>query len=258
MPQYTLLTIVTDMLTETKEEGVESIESGNTTENGLICVNIVNQLYENVLNRFKWKHLKSFKTLIAGTYLNTLKGSTGDTYVDAKSVYYGAVNEENKVKYIDPEEFIRRTIGRDTTEANITVLNGIKVQTDQDPTFFTTINDTELVFDSIPSGAGLVASNCKTFVITHPTARVITDTGTFNLPIQLQPYFRDLCVAKALEILADEDTKADKKKRDAEKNISKIAYAGGFVEKDDDAFKYIKTRSGNYTYKRNISNGLPN
>lgn len=258
MPSYTLLTIVTDMLVRTNSEGVTSVQSGSTTDDGLIAVNLVNQVYEDLLNRYKWKHLKSFKVLTAGSYLNTLKGTSGESYVDGCNIYYGAINEENRIPYVTPEEFIRRTIGRNTTDSNIVVLNGIKVQNDQDPSFFTTINDTELVFDSIPTGAGLVASNSKAFIITHPTARITADAGTFNLPIQLQPYFRDLCIAEALEVLADEDTKADKMRRKAEKNISKIAYAGGFVEKLDDAFKHIRVRSGQYFYQRNITNGMPN
>ncbi len=258
MPQYTLLTIVTDMLVHTNSEGVTTVQSGSTTDEALIAVNLVNQVYEELLNKYKWKHLKSYKALTAGSYINTLKGAAGDSYVDAYNIYYGAVNLENKICYITPEEFIRRTIGRDTTESNIVVLNGIKVQNDQDPTFFTTINDTELVFDSIPTGAGLVASNSKALIITHPTSRITADAGTFNLPIQLQPYFKELCIAEALVVLADEEGKSDKKRREAEKNISKIAYAGDFVEKFNDAFKYVKVRSGSSAYMRNMNNGLPN
>jgi hypothetical protein len=258
MPQYTLLTIVTDMLVRVNSEGVTSVQSGSTTDDGLIAVNLVNQVYEDLLNRYKWKHLKSFKVLTAGSAINTLKGTTGEAYVDGYNVYYGTINEENKISYVTPEEFVRRTIGRDTTDANIVVLNGLKIQNDQDPTFYTSINDTELVFDSMPSGAGLVAGNSKAFIMTYPSSRVITDSGTFNLPIQLQPYFRDLCVAEALEVMADEDTKADKMRKKAEKNISKIAYAGKFVEHFDDPFKYLQVRSGANYYQRNITNGMPN
>lgn len=258
MPSYTLLTVVTDMLVRTNSEGVSSVQSGATTEDGLIAVNLVNQVYEDLLNRYKWKHLKSFKVLTAGTYLNTLKGTTGESYVNGYNIYYGLINEENRICYVTPEEFVRRTIGRDTTDSNIVVLNNLKIQNDQDPSFFTTINDTELVFDSMPTGAGLVAGNSKAFIMTHPSTRITADAGTFNLPIQLQPYFRDLCIAEALEVIADEDTKADKMRRKAEKNISKIAYAGGFVEHFDDAFKYIKVRSGQCFYQRNITNGMPN
>lgn len=252
MPQYTLLTIVTDMLVKIKSEGVESVESGQTTEDALMCVNLVNVEYEGLLNQYKWRHLRSYKPLVAGTYLNTLKGDTNDTYVDGRNIYYGEIDDEHCVKYVDPEEFIRRTIGRTSTDSNVDVINNIKVRNDIDPTYYTSFDDTELVFDAMPTGAGLVASDSKALVYTHPSERITTDAGTFNLPKQLQPYFRDLCIAVALETLADEDTKADKLKRTAIKNINKIAYAGKFVDRDEDVFKHIKVRNGNFSYPRNV------
>lgn len=252
MPQYTLLTIVTDMLVATKSEGVTSIEDGDTTEEALLCVNLANQTYEELLGRFKWKHLKSFKNLTAGTYLNTLKGAAGDLFVDAYNIYYGAVNEEFKVHYVEPEDFIQRTLNRSSTDTNVTILNEIKVYKDQVPTFYTSFDDTELVFDSMPTVAGLVAGNALGLIYTYPLTRLTSNNDTFDLPSILQPYFKGLCIAEALEILADEDTKADKKRRFANKQIAKIAHAGNFVEKLDDAFKHLKVRGSNWM-SRNIT-----
>ncbi len=253
MPNYTLLTVVQDILTGITTESVASIESGSTTEEALRVVNLINREYESLLNKVKWKHLKSFKSLIAGTNLNQLKGDIGDSYIKWDTVRYGSINQEKLICYIEPEEFMRRTVGRNSTDTNITVIDGKKIWNDRNPSFYTTFDDVELTFDAIPTGSGLVPADSSAYITTHPTIRLSLDIDTLNLPIQVQPYFRDLCLGYALEEIAFEDTKGLAKKRDANNQIMKIARSGNMIEKEEDLYKYIITRRGSYL-PTNITN----
>ena len=251
MAQLTLLQIVQDMLSRIEAEGVTTVVSGSTTPDALLCVNIANRTYETLITDAKWIHLRTYKSLTAGANLNELKAGTSDLYIDSKNIWYGVIDSEARIAYVDPEEFVRRTIGRTSTDSNITVINNIKVYNDRVPSFFTTFNDNALVFDAMPSGAGLVNTNSKALVYVEPTTRLSANASVYSLPNQIFPAFRDLCVARAVIELAGDETAGMRMERTALRKIAKLASSGNLIEKSDNAFQHLITRrSGTRAHRR--------
>lgn len=242
MANLTLLQIVTDMLSAIEAEDVTTVVSGSTTEEALMCVNIVNRTYESLIHRAKWKHLRTYKSLSAGGQLNELALGTNDLYVDAHNIWYGSSNDERRVMWRDPEDFINFTINRNTADSNIQEINNIKVYNDRDPSYFTSFDDNTLVFDAMPDGSGLVAGNSRALIYVEPTTRNTGNTDTYDLPRQLIPYFRDLCVANATIELAGDEIRGERLRQRANKEIAKIATSGKMVNNKDNMFKNITTR----------------
>ena len=243
MATSTLLEIVQDMLTAIEAENVTTVVSGSTTEEALMCVNVANRTFESLITRAKWKHLKTYKPLIAGSNLNELKPDTSDLYVDGLNIYYGAIDAEQIVHYIDPDEFVRRTIGRTSADSDVTVVNNIKVYNDRVPTFYTTFDDETLVFDSMPSGAGLVASDSTALIYVEPVTRKSVDADVYDLPKQLYPHFRDLCVAEGIVEIGGDEIRGERMRARANKEIAKQATSGAMIEKKDNGYKNIISRN---------------
>lgn len=255
MATSTLLQIVQDMLVALEAEGVTTVVSGSTTEEALLCVNIANRTFEELITRAKWKHIRTWKNLTAGSQLNELKAGTADLYIDGRNVYYGVTDEESLVTYVTPEDFISRTISRKVSDANVVEINNYKIYNDRNPTFFTTIDDETLIFDAMPSGAGLVAGDSLALVYVEPTTRLSANAGVYDLPRQIYPHFRDLCIANALIEIGNDETKGERKALKANRQIAKIASSGNLIEKDDNAYSINRTRpvSGKYTTRKIIT-----
>lgn len=243
MATSTLLQIVQDMLNAIEAENVTTVVSGSTTEDALMCVNIANRTFEDLITRVKWKHLRTYKALTAGAYLNTLKAGTSDLYIDASNVYYGASDEEVRICYVDPETFVARTIARTVADSNVETINNIKVYNDRVPTFFTSFDDNTLVFDAMPDAGGLVASNSKALVYVEPTTRLSANSGVYSLPKQVYPHFRDLCIANAIVEIAGEETRGERLRIRATNQIAKMVTSGNLVDTPDNAWKNIITRN---------------
>jgi hypothetical protein len=243
MATSTLLQIVQDMLSAIEAEGVTTVVSGSTTPDALLCVNIANRTFEELIARAKWKHIKTYKALVAGANLNELKADSTDIYIDGHNVWYGDTDEEARVTYVDPETFVQRTIGRTSADADVTVINNIKVYNDRVPAFYTTFDDETLVFEAMPTGAGLVAGDSKAIVWVEPAGKKSANADVYDLPKQLYPYFRDLCVANATVELGGDEILGERKRRQANIQIGKIATSGNLVDTKDNTWKKIITRS---------------
>lgn len=242
MATSTLLQIVQDMLSAMESEGVTTVVSGSTTDEALMCVNIANRTFEGLIGRAKWKHLRTYKALVAGANLHELKPDTSDLYVDGHNIYYGDTDLEQLVPYLEPDEFVRRTIGRTSTDSDTTVINLIKVYNDRVPAYFTTFDDETLTFDAIPTGSGLVAGDSKALVYVEPDTRKAANADVYDLPKQIYPYFRDLCIAEAIIELAGDEIRGERLRARANKEISKQATSGNMIAKKDDLWKHNRTR----------------
>ena len=240
------------MLSEIEAESVTTVVSGSTTEEALLCVNLANRVFEDVITNWKWKHTKTYKPLVAGSNLNELKADSSDLYIDGYNVYYGTINEEQKVHYVDPDTFVKRTISRTSTDSNVTVINNFKIFNDRDPSYYTTFDDETLIFDAMPSGSGLVNTDSKAIVWVEPTTRLSADASVYDLPKQVYPAFRDLCVANAIVSLQGEETKGERRILRASKKLARLAKSADLIDVDDNAYKVITVRRGNSRQTRRI------
>lgn len=243
MATSTLLQMVQDMLSAIEAESVTTVVSGSTTEDALLCVNIANRTFEELITRAKWKHIRTYKALTAGGNLNELKAGASDIYIDGQNIWYGSTDDEARIRYVDPDIFIQRTIGRTSADSDVTVINNIKVINDEDPSFYTTFDDETLVFDAMPDGSGLVAGDSKAIIWVEPAGRKSANSDVYDIPKQLYPHFRDLCIATAVIELGGDEPRGERQRRRSNIQISKIATSGNLVDNKDNAWKTIITRS---------------
>lgn len=239
--QLTLIQVVQDMLAATQSDSITTLSSTDS-EDALLCVNIANREYERLIYKYRWFHKRTQEALIAGAYNSNLKGNTGVYHIDLNNVYY----EQNRLLYVGPEDFLSRTRARDSAASNVTTINGLYILNDVDPTFFTSFDGVELVFDATESAGAITAADSRAIVYKGPTARLSADANTFDLPMEIFSQFDELCIAKALIEIKGDGQGGLLKQKHAEYEIEKLGKKLKLFEVPATNSPYLSTRSGTY------------
>jgi len=159
--KYTLLDIVSDIISDMDSDYISSI---NDTDEAMQVAQIVKTNYQAMMSNRNWPH-----TLVAlnlTPYANDeLPTHTRieDNVKEVVSVFYDCRKgvsdrlDYRQVKYLDPDDFLRHTNARNSTDPNSTVVldpSGVKliIITNRAPTYYTSFNDTTMVFDSYDNG----------------------------------------------------------------------------------------------------------
>lgn len=152
-----LLELVQDILSAMDSDEVNSID--DTIESAQVA-QVVKSTYEAMMSNRNWPHQKRLLTLTPSGDLSLPTHVTMQEEVkEMVSVRYnGAKINETRlfykpVLYLDPDNFLRYTNGRNTDDANIDVIYDtvdvpLLIRNDQAPRYFTSFNDNILVFDS--------------------------------------------------------------------------------------------------------------
>lgn len=153
----TLLELVQDILNDMDSDEVNSID--DTVESAQVA-QIVRSTYEAMMSNRNWPHQKRLLTLVPSTDLAQPTHVTMQEEVkEMVSVRYNAAKAGQTrlyyqpVHYLDPDNFLRYSNGRNTDDANIDVIYDstdvpLLIRNDQPPKYFTSFNDNVLVFDS--------------------------------------------------------------------------------------------------------------
>lgn len=236
--QLTLLELVQKMLASIEAENISTISG---SEEAGMCVEIANRAFGEMIYSHPWKHLRSSSALSAGANLNTLVGPANCIAIESFPLYY----ETNLVRYIDPEDFLFITRQRDSAAANVDTINGLYIYNDRNPTYFTTFDDDELVFDAIPTGAGLVAADTLAMVMVGPSTELSTDNQIFNLPAKAFPALLARCLEYTAEELAGDSQRAARHAASYRKLMTKFALDGSLVRLPKQmSCKIIRRRPG--------------
>lgn len=126
----------------------------------------------------------------------------GSFYTGTIAVAEGVVAEEEipegqyyKVEYLPVDEFVKMCNSRVTTSDDVVVTNygpddvQITIVTDRPPTYWTSINDEYILFDSYDSAveSSILADKTQIFVDKSPSF-TLEDAHVINLPSNLMPY----------------------------------------------------------------------
>lgn len=242
MPKLTLLELVQDALDATDAEEVSDVEE--TTDSSMI-VNIANRSYEEMMAKHKWRHLRKYAVLEGSTNLNDLDLPAGTVSFDPFNMWYGIDGNELRVTYLDPDMYLQNTIGRLTSESNITKIDNLKVYNDRPPLWFTSDNDETLRFDAMPTSAGLVAGNSLCLIWQLPANRLLVNADIFDLPETAFPALSSLIITKALNELKGDTQGAALERRNYITLMSSLARNARVVDKPDDNRKFIVPRKTN-------------
>lgn len=158
--KQTLLEMVQEILSDIDSDEVESIDDTVEAEQ---VVKILESTYRAMMSNRNWPHLRrtlqvtSFSDVTKPTHMRIPEGVKELCFINynkqkelgAKKVYQG-------VTYLDPDKFIHKTNQEDSTSDDVLEVvdtGGIEllIRTDRAPTYFTSFNDQDLIFDSYDS-----------------------------------------------------------------------------------------------------------
>lgn len=152
-----LLSIVQDILSDLNADEVNSITD---TEDSEQVARIIKATYLAIVSKNNWPHTRRALTILARSNTDfpthmlikeELKELVSINYNKAK---VGEVRKRyTPIKYLFPDEFLRKTNTRDNTSAEVDVViddSGIEllISNNKHPDYYTSFNDNDLVFDS--------------------------------------------------------------------------------------------------------------
>lgn len=187
MAKPNLLSIVQDILSDMDSDVINSID--DTDEAGQVAA-IVKSTYEAMLSNRNWPHTARIINLTASTdNLFPTYMTIEDDVKEFISIFYDKHRSDDtrlryqEVKYKDPDDFLRYINGRDSTATNMDLVidpSGVTliIQNDRAPSYYTSFDDTTLVFDSYDSAVDTTLQSSKTQARAY-TMPVFTISDTF-------------------------------------------------------------------------------
>lgn len=219
MAKMTLLDIVQEILSDMNSDNVNSIS--DTIEAQQVA-NIVRRTFYNLYNDRVWPHTTRLLRL------NSSADNTRPTHMildeDVIRIDVVKYNKQksatSKLDYDDiiyktPEEFLDFVMKRDSTKDNMmTVIdyNGtpLIIQTDAQPTYYTSFDDEHIVFDSYDAMIDDILQHSKTQVVglVEPEF-LLQNTFVPDIPTKAFPYFvseaKSTAFIKVKEVFSQKD-----------------------------------------------------
>ena len=176
MAKKTLLEIVQETLSDMVSDEVNSIDD---TVEAQTVASIVKSVYESMIANRNWPHTK---TLLQ---LDSIADSTKPTYLkmpdrlkELISISYNSSKAGDPtirytdVKYKEPEDFLRYVSKRDSTKSDVDTIvdfSGINllVLNNKSPEYWTSFDDTHIVFDSYDSAIGNTLLKSRTSCLAY-------------------------------------------------------------------------------------------
>lgn len=219
MPKKNLLQMVQDVGAAISSDEITAL--GETVEAEDIQTIVLAQL-EDLVTRQDWEFLKDkLSVLNDGTHSISL--NIPDAVSNLQTVRYKCIdNSYRTLTYLDPLDYLHRMQQLKTTEPNsdTVVVNGVTLvaKTNQDPRFWTILNDDEVfvdAYDSSRDATGVVGSQ-SVILMTGYLDYTGNDQPTWIAPIpeKLFTLWLQECIAEAFVKLRQvEDPREERKAR---------------------------------------------
>ena len=189
--RLTKLRIVQMVLSAIDSDDVTSIS--DTVESEQVGI-IVDTIYDDINGEYPWAHLRELGNLEVTPTPNKMK--IPEHVMTVNNIYYN----KKLVEYILPEDMLAIIGGRDTTLDNVDITGAV---TDTDPTYWSSMDDTYIVFDSY--NVSLVSSLSNTDVYRMPN-QMISDSEYPDLPERFHNVLFQGAVADAFYNLKGDTT----------------------------------------------------
>lgn len=189
-----LLRMVQDILSEMDSDEVNSID--DTVESQQVAT-IIRNCYEELLTNRNWPHLKKLIQIEhSGDPSKPTHMRAPDNLKELVEFHYdkGTTKKQfERVKFMEPDEFLVYTRNRNTDNTNVVVVNDVNgvellIINDKAPEYYTTFDDDYLVFDSYNISVDDALKKSKTQCIAYvfPTW-THTDSFIPDLPEEAFP-----------------------------------------------------------------------
>lgn len=179
----------------------DEVNSINDTLEATQIAEVIESTYYNIISGKDWPHLfELFQLTASGDNTKPTHMSLPDTYLEIKWLKYNKRNSTDTkdkfedVIYKDPEEFINLLNVRDETESNVTEVTDasgivLKILNDIAPTYYTSFDNENIIFDSYDSGVNttLISSKTQCYGKKEPTF-TLSDSFVPDLPVAMFSY----------------------------------------------------------------------
>jgi hypothetical protein len=196
MSKLTLLDIVQRTLSSMDADTVNSFD--DTVESEQVAY-IVRDVYYDLINDIEIPEHRKLITLTAlGAVATPTNMKIPDGVRRIEEVRYNTIKSGDSdkdytiINYIEPQEFLQRTLSRTSSDSNITsvTIDGgeVLIQSDKAPEYYTSFDDEYLIFDSYDSDVDSTLQSSKFIVwaIQEPTF-TLSNTFTPDLDVNLFP-----------------------------------------------------------------------
>lgn len=231
----TLLEITQNILSDMSGDQVDSITD---TEEAEQVARIVISTFNAIVSRTEWPTHKKLLTLTS--YADSSKPNfmkLPDNVKAVVSVFYDKhkLGETRKlykeVKYKNPEDFLRYINVRNTDNANVELVvetGGIElpILNDQAPTYFTSFDDTTLIFDSYDSDVDTTLQASKFQITAYILPTLEFDNGAVpDLPLDAESMLIEEATSRCQFKLGEvQDLKAEQEANRQKRSISRKAW----------------------------------
>lgn len=233
--KYTLLEIVSDILSDMDSDYVDSI---NDTDEAAQVAQIVKTTYQAMMSNRNWPHTAVALNIIpSANNLLPTHTTLPDNVKELISVYYDVKKfgetrlNYKQIKYLDPDDFLRYTNQRNNDDVNCDVIqdpSGVKIliMTNKAPEYYTSFDDETMVFDSYDSEVDSTIQANKTQVraYTIPVFEMI-DSFVPDLPDEAFAALIEEAKSKAMfKLKQTQDIKAEQEANRQQRWLSRKAW----------------------------------
>jgi hypothetical protein len=197
MAKQSLLEIVKDILSDMDSDEVNSID--DTIESTQVAAIVASTLRAMYANR-NWPHTRRLVNLTpSGDSSKPTIMSIADNVKEVISVYYNKAKITDTglkfmpVKWIEPDDMLRVMYNRNTADSHVVTFDGgggqmFIVTNNAAPTYYTSFDDTTIVFDSYDAAVDTTLTANKTQMRAYTTPVIsITDSYIPDLPEEAFP-----------------------------------------------------------------------
>lgn len=245
MEKLTLLEMVQDVLGSMGNDKVSDVGESEDAED---VVAIIRAEYNKMMSVGDWPHLKTAKNLTAGG------DSTKPTLMKVPSDVAEVVNiRYNKIKsgatapdwddvtYLEPDEFLEMISGRnkDNTSVSSQISNHVEIlyYNDQAPNYYTSFNDSDIIFDAIDTGVDTTLQSSKSVAQVIKTITFTASNGlVLDLPARMFPTLLSKCRVVANELIEQRDIKTDA--NDARTGLNRLRHKKNAVTTETKVVNY--------------------
>lgn len=239
MAKKTLLEIVQEIANDIDTDEINTI--GDTIESRQIA-SIVESTYKAIISNRNWPHTASLVRVDSSADISLPNVMyIADEFKEIISVYYNKIKfgetklKYQEVKYIKPDDMLRLFYGRNSDADNVEVVvhNGQTyiILNNQAPQYFTSFDDSTLVFDSYDKDVDTTLMASKTQVRAYIEPKFeMNDDFIPDLPSEAFTFLIEEAKSKsAAKIAQKADQKSEQESRRQNQWLSRKAWrvAGG-------------------------------
>jgi hypothetical protein len=216
----TIIEIVQDILNDMDGDEVNSIS--DTTES-LQVAEIVKSTYDAMMANRDWPHTKKLITLVPftdnslPTHVEVNRNVKRLLFVNYDMARAGDTRKKfGPVTYKEPDAFLRMLNGRNDAESNVDVIQDpsgvtLNIRNDIPPTYYTSFDDRNLVFDSYDSDVDDTIQEQKIQAMGYIIPKLIlTDDAIPDLPEEAFPRLIEEAKSRAsLKLRQVQDVKSE-------------------------------------------------